>query len=280
MENREKKNDDKSSTKRKQEERETTNEHKRFGDGGRVKRKWKDNETGKQNERDEKDEELERKWKDNETGKSIWYTKKEEIQDSIDALNTYTLIISDDEWATIDWDNISKEKITELAYILSEPPMDIYEFIGYKYIKELIPKGVAKTLAYVDTQALTKASKNSYGVIKIDEKTLYQLDNGTVSVRTNYLDTITNKESTGTVKVYPEGTQSEHIFGTASGTLRVNPEYLPKATSYNTGKKYKGYGVCAVDGTSTYTNQIGVISVNTQNLEKASVDKYGDQGNQ
>ena len=184
-------------------------------------------------------------------------------------------IISDDEWSKIDWQNLSDEKVTELANRLSEPAAEIYQFDGYEYVKELIPKGVPETLAYVDTQALTKTSKTSYGVIKIDEKTLRALGNGTVSVKTNYLDTITNKESKGIVKVYPEGTQSEHIFGTASGTLRVNPEYLPKATSYNTGKKYKGYGVCAVDGTSTYTNQIGVISVNTQNLEKASVDKYG-----
>ena len=206
---------------------------------------------------------------------NIWYTKKEDISDSIDALNPYDLIISDDKWSAIDWENISKEKVTEIAKKLSAPPTDIYEFNGYEYVKELIPKGAAETLAYVDTQALTKASKTSYGVIKIDEKTLHQLDNGTVSVRTNYLDTITNKESIGTVKVYPEGTQSEHIFGTASGTLRVNPEYLPKASYYNTGKKYKGYGICAVDGTSTYTNQIGVISVNTQNLEKASPTKYG-----
>ena len=204
-----------------------------------------------------------------------WYVKTEDISYSTEAPSSYTLIISDDEWSAVDWLNLSDDKVTELANKLSEPPMDIYEFTGYIYVKELIPKGVAETLAYVDTQALTKASKTSYGVIKIDEKTLYQLDNGTVSVRTNYLDTITNKESTGTVKVYPEGTQSEHIFGTASGTLRVNPEYLPKASYYNTGKKYKGYGVCAVDGTSTYTNQIGVISVNTQNLEKASPTKYG-----
>lgn len=204
-----------------------------------------------------------------------WYTKKEDISDSIDALNPYDLIISNDEWSKIDWENLSDEKLTYLANKLSAPPMDIYEFTGYEYVKELIPKGAAETLAYVDTQALTKASKTSYGVIKIDEKTLHLLDNGTVSVRTNYLNTITNKESTGIVKVYPEGTQSEHIFGTASGTLRVNPEYLPKASYYNVGKKYKGYGVCAVDGTSTYTNQIGVISVNTQNLEKASPTKYG-----
>ena len=208
-------------------------------------------------------------------GNNIWYTKKEEIQDSIDALNPYTLIISNDEWSKIDWENLSDEQVNDLAEKLSAPTVDIYEFTGYEYVKELIPKGVAETLAYVDTQALTKASKTSYGVIKIDEKTLRTLDNGTVSVRTNYLDTITNKESTGLVKVYPEGTQSEHIFGTASGTLRVNPEYLPKASYYNTGKKYKGYGICAVDGTSTYTNQIGVISVNTQNLEKASPTKYG-----
>ena len=204
-----------------------------------------------------------------------WYVKTEDISYSTEAPSSYTLIISDDEWSAVDWLNLSDEKVTELANRLSEPPMNIYEFTGYIYVKELIPKGVAETLAYVDTQALTKASKTSYGVIKIDEKTLYQLDNGTVSVRTNYLNTITNKESIGTVKVYPEGTQSEHIFGTASGTLRVNPEYLPKASYYNTGKKYKGYGVCAVDGTSTYTNQIGVISVNTQNLEKASPTKYG-----
>lgn len=205
-----------------------------------------------------------------------WYYKFADISDSIhDVPNSYTLIIPDDEWSAINWENVSDEKLTYLANRLSEPPTNIYEFIGYEYVKELIPKGVAETLAYVDTQALTKASKTSYGVIKIDEKTLYQLDNGTVSVRTNYLNTITNKESIGTVKVYPEGTQSEHIFGTASGTLRVNPEYLPKASYYNTGKKYKGYGVCAVDGTSTYTNQIGVISVNTQNLEKAESNKYG-----
>lgn len=205
-----------------------------------------------------------------------WYYKFEDISYSIhDVPNSYTLIIPDDEWSTIDWENLSDEKLTYLANRLSEPSTNIYEFTGYEYVKELIPKGVAETLAYVDTQALTKASKTSYGVIKIDEKTLRTLDNGTVSVRTNYLDTITNKESIGTVKVYPEGTQSEHIFGTASGTLRVNPEYLPKSSYYNTGKKYKGYGVCAVDGTSTYTNQIGVISVNTQNLEKASANKYG-----
>ena len=206
---------------------------------------------------------------------NIWYMKYNEYIGSTDDPNSYTLIISDNEWSKIDWQNISDEKVTELANRLSEPPMYIYQFDGYEYVKELIPKGVPETLAYVDTQALTKTSKTSYGVIKIDEKTLRTLGNGTVSVKTNYLDTITNKESKGIVKVYPEGTQSEHIFGTASGTLRVNPEYLPKATSYNTGKKYKGYGVCAVDGTSTYTNQIGVISVNTQNLEKAEVNKYG-----
>ena len=202
-----------------------------------------------------------------------WYYKSEGVNLGV-PFSYFGKIIDDDEWSAVDWLNLSNEKVTELANRLSEPTV-IYEFTGYEYVKELIPKGVAETLAYVDTQALTKASKTSYGVIKIDEKTLHQLDNGTVSVRTNYLDTITNKESTGTVKVYPEGTQSEHIFGTASGTLRVNPEYLPKASYYNTGKKYKGYGVCAVDGTSTYTNQIGVISVNTQNLEKASSNKYG-----
>lgn len=204
---------------------------------------------------------------------NIWYYKSEGVNLGV-PFSYFGKIISDDEWSAVDWLNLSDEKVTELANRLSEPPM-IYEFTGYEYVREKIPKGVPETLAYVDTQALTKTSKTSYGVIKIDEKTLRALGNGTVSVKTNYLDTITNKESKGIVKVYPEGTQSEHIFGTASGTLRVNPEYLPKATSYNTGKKYKGYGVCAVDGTSTYTNQIGVISVNTQNLEKAEVNKYG-----
>ncbi len=124
-----------------------------------------------------------------------WYVKTEDISYSTEAPSSYTLIISDDEWSAVDWLNLSDEKVTELANRLSEPPMNIYEFTGYIYVKELIPKGVAETLAYVDTQALTKASKTSYGVIKIDEKTLYQLDNGTVSVRTNYLNTITNKDT-------------------------------------------------------------------------------------
>ena len=206
---------------------------------------------------------------------NIWYGKYNEYIDSTDDPNSYTLIISDDEWSKIDWQNMDKEKATKIANILSSPPMEIYEFNGWDYVREKIPKGVPEILAYVDTQALTKTSRTSYGVIRIDSLTLRASDSGLVSVQTDYLKTITNKESKGIVKVYPEGTQSEHIFGTASGTLRVNPEYLPKATSYNTGKKYKGYGVCAVDGTSTYTNQIGVISVNTQNLEKAAADKYG-----
>lgn len=203
------------------------------------------------------------------------YYYKDDKQTDTNQSGTYNLIISDEEWATYNFEKISPKQVNELANRLAAPPYTIYEYEGPVTINELIPKGIPEITAYVDTQALTKTSKTSYGVIKIDGNTLQSFDNGTVAVRTNYLDTITNKKSKGIIQVFPEETPSEHVFGTKEGTLRINPENLPKATYYNTGIKYKGYGVCAVDGTSTYTNQKGVISVNTQNLEKASTDKYG-----
>lgn len=152
----------------------------------------------------------------------------------------------------------------------------------YKTIQSVEIEGDKKEVLKVNTENLSKASENNFGVVKVDNKTIKTTSSGSgiIEVNTPGLDYINSKRSAGIINVNEKNHLTDWIYGDANGFLKVKTKNMPRATKYdeNNSLLTDGFGVVAIDGnTIVNADDIaqGVIKVNTENLTKASNTEYG-----
>ena len=82
----------------------------------------------------------------------------------------------------------------------------------------------------VNTAALEKATKTTYGIVKPDNSTV-TISNGELGVKTSGLTRIDTSGGVGVVYVQPS-TSNDYVYGD-NGKIRLKPQYMPKAQTYN-----------------------------------------------
>lgn len=115
---------------------------------------------------------------------------------------------------------------------------------------------------YVDTQNLPLASSDNYGVGNIDGSTI-KSDEGTI-----YVDTHNLQYSNTDSNIYGVGIGDGKTITINNGKMNINEEGFNHADGVNPG-------VVKPDNITVNVNNDGILSVNTQNLRKASVNDYG-----
>lgn len=124
----------------------------------------------------------------------------------------------------------------------------------------------------VNTAALEKATKTTYGIVKPDNSTV-TISNGELGVKTSGLTRIDTNGGVGVVYVQPS-TSNDYVYGD-NGKIRLKPQYMPKTQTYNKKTNGEGFGVCAVDGTTISATINGVIKVETGNLSAPKQNTRG-----
>ncbi len=119
---------------------------------------------------------------------------------------------------------------------------------------------VASDKMSVSTQNMPKASKSSFGVMKVDGSTILS-DNGRIYANTSKLDFANNKAG-----IYGIIKPNNAILAT-NGVLSINNDIIDKATNLS-------YGVVKPDNNSIVSNN-GILSVNINSFRIASSTYYG-----
>ena len=119
---------------------------------------------------------------------------------------------------------------------------------------------VASDKMNVSTQNMPKASKSSFGVVKVDGSTILS-DNGRIYANTSKLDFANNKAG-----IYGIIKPNNAILAT-NGVLSINNDIIDKATN-------SSFGVVKPDNTSIVSNN-GILSVSINSFRIASSTYYG-----
>lgn len=133
------------------------------------------------------------------------------------------------------------------------------DYAGIVNIDDITIKMLNNSNIYVNTDCLTNANHNSYGIMRSDNNTL-NINNGVLSVDTNKLQKCSDsyygiaKCDNKTIKLH-------------NNKLTVNINELKKASETT-------YGLIKLDGKTLLSNN-GVIYVNVNNLSKGTNDNHG-----
>lgn len=130
-----------------------------------------------------------------------------------------------------------------------------------------------KDVLGVNTYSLAVSTPSTVGVTKFDGSTIKMNNNLQLYVDVNQLRLAPSSGGKGLLKVQRKGVGD--LFVDDTGYLRVDPKNMPKCSTIDSTKENRGFGVCAVDGTTIKASQNGVLSVISSGLSNATASQNG-----